>query len=269
MRFVPPLAALGLAFTICFICGCRPQNLGPMTFLNNHNKYRVMLREGRVLGQPAAKSLQNLTWSSQLEDDAKTWAMNCQFTHATVGENLAMSTGINQDPVKMWFDEHEQYKFGPISMEKVAQTGHYTQLIWEDTRELGCYRHLCDGVPLSGGQRMKNAYYTVCRYSPPGNYVGQEPYEVSLGRREGSNCSEIRQASRSPGCYEAIQSKRHRIRMKNGSAVTPFPCLTCMPSVGNTRAGILPGRSNIDKSWDAEDRFEPRTVRSVNSHSNH
>ncbi|TGZ51654.1 hypothetical protein CRM22_010730 [Opisthorchis felineus] len=135
-----------------------------------------MLREGRVPGQPAAKSIQNLTWSSQLEDDAKAWAMKCQFQHATAGENLAMSTRSNRDPVKMWFNEHRRYKFGPVSMENVAGTGHYTQVIWENTKELGCYRHLCDKVALSDGRTIKNAYYTVCRYLPPGNFLGQEPY---------------------------------------------------------------------------------------------
>ncbi|KER22160.1 hypothetical protein T265_09666 [Opisthorchis viverrini] len=56
----------------------------------------------------------------------------------------------------------------------------------------------------------------------------------------------------------------------NRSAVAPFRCLTAMPPKGCTRAGILPGCPSLDReSREAEVGFEPRTFRSVNSHSNH
>ncbi|KAG5447960.1 hypothetical protein CSKR_100924 [Clonorchis sinensis] len=54
------------------------------------------------------------------------------------------------------------------------------------------------------------------------------------------------------------------------SAVTPFRCLAAMLPEGSTRAGILPGCPSLDRgSREAEFRFEPRTLRSVNSRSNH
>ena len=44
-------------------------------------------------------------------------------------------------------------------------TGHYTQMVWKGTTEVGCAT--ASGTELT---------YLVCRYSPPGNIVGQKPY---------------------------------------------------------------------------------------------
>ena len=43
-----------------------------------------------------------------------------------------------------------------------ADVGHYTQIIWKDTRRLGC------AIGQEGGWD-----YLVCRYAPPGNVFGQ------------------------------------------------------------------------------------------------
>ncbi|KER24319.1 hypothetical protein T265_14454, partial [Opisthorchis viverrini] len=57
---------------------------------------------------------------------------------------------------------------------------------------------------------------------------------------------------------------------KNRSAVAPFRCPAAVQPEGCTRAEILPGRSSLDReSHEAEVGFEPRTLRSVNSHSSH
>src|SRR5712691_6171246 len=43
--------------------------------------------------------------------------------------------------------------------------GYYTQIVWRDTREVGC------GVARGPGREV-----WVCDYSPPGNWVGRRPY---------------------------------------------------------------------------------------------
>jgi allophanate hydrolase subunit 1 len=43
--------------------------------------------------------------------------------------------------------------------------GHYTQIIWKNTTEVGC--------GLARGAQMD---YFVCQYNPPGNFQGQKPY---------------------------------------------------------------------------------------------
>ncbi|KER22722.1 hypothetical protein T265_09241 [Opisthorchis viverrini] len=175
-----------VVFNTCFVWSCttKAPKWDRNTFLKKHNEYREMVRLGRVPRQPAAVNMKNLTWSSKLENDAKTWATRCVFKHvdkaySSDGENIGASSDINYDSVKAWYDEYKVYSFGPISSHNLAATGHYTQIVWENTTEVGCYRHLCPYLYMSSGAPMKSAYFSVCRYSPPGNYFGQEPYDRS------------------------------------------------------------------------------------------
>jgi len=111
-----------------------------------------------------------LTWSPKLAQVAQRWANSlrdkgCAFGHSNgdYGENLAAgSTGL-LDPeavVKMWYDEIAQYKFpnGGFSM----QTGHFTQVVWRGTTQVGCGRSQCKGLDI-----------WVCEYDPAGNWEGQ------------------------------------------------------------------------------------------------
>lgn len=112
-----------------------------------------------------------LTWSPKIAKVAQAWAnklkaKGCVFGHSgnpNYGENLGAGSIGALDPestVAMWYDEIKLYKFpnGGFSM----QTGHFTQLVWTDTRQVGCGHVECNG----------NDIY-VCNYDPPGNYDGE------------------------------------------------------------------------------------------------
>ncbi|HEY5924819.1 MAG TPA: CAP domain-containing protein [Kofleriaceae bacterium] len=118
----------------------------------------------------------SLTWSKKLADIAQNWAntlasKGCVFGHspgAKYGENLAAGTQGALDPsstVAMWYDEIRLYKFpnGGFS----AQTGHFTQVVWRSTKQVGCGHVTCKG----------NDIY-VCTYDPPGNWEGQYRNQV-------------------------------------------------------------------------------------------
>lgn len=133
-----------------------------------HNKYR------QDVGVP------DLTWSPTLAAHAQAWANQLastgKFDHSTdphgEGENLAKGT-VRADRaaelVGLWGGE-KQY-FQPGTFPDVSTTGnwmdvgHYTQLVWRDTTQVGC------GVAMGGGSTV-----LVCRYSPPGNYEGEPVY---------------------------------------------------------------------------------------------
>ncbi len=112
-----------------------------------------------------------LTWSPKLEQVAQKWAdslrtQGCKFGHSgnnSYGENLAAGSSGILDPeatVKMWYDEIAKYKFpdGGFSME----TGHFTQVVWKGTSQVGCGKSTCNGMDI-----------WVCNYEMAGNWEGQ------------------------------------------------------------------------------------------------
>jgi uncharacterized protein YkwD len=111
-----------------------------------------------------------LRWSARIAASAQAWASSlrqrgCGLAHSggRYGENLAAGTAGTLHPgvvVGMWYDELKRYSFrsGGFS----AKTGHFTQVVWRDTREVGCGHAACNGLEL-----------WVCQYDPPGNVEGQ------------------------------------------------------------------------------------------------
>jgi uncharacterized protein YkwD len=111
-----------------------------------------------------------LTWSPKLAAVAQKWAdslrdQGCKFGHSggQYGENLAAGSEGLLDPeatVKMWYDEISKYRFpdGGFSME----TGHFTQVVWRGTTQVGCGHSSCNGNDI-----------WVCNYDPAGNWEGQ------------------------------------------------------------------------------------------------
>jgi pathogenesis-related protein 1 len=111
-----------------------------------------------------------LTWSSTLATVAQKWAdslkaQGCKFGHSggQYGENLAAGSEGALDPeavVRMWYDEIAKYHFpdGGFSME----TGHFTQVVWRGTAQVGCGHTLCNGMDIF-----------VCNYDPAGNVEGE------------------------------------------------------------------------------------------------
>lgn len=108
-----------------------------------------------------------LAWSPRLAQAAQQWAdalkaQGCKFGHKprnTFGENLAAGTSGTLDGqavADMWYDEVKLYKFpdGGFSM----QTGHFTQVVWRETTQIGCGVATCNGMDI-----------WVCEYDPAGN----------------------------------------------------------------------------------------------------
>lgn len=64
-------------------------------------------------------------------------------------------------PVKNWYDEIKKFRFGFTQF--TMETGHFTQVIWKNSKELG----------IGMVEKNNGEIYVVANYDPPGNYQGQ------------------------------------------------------------------------------------------------
>ncbi|XP_070551655.1 uncharacterized protein [Ptychodera flava] len=116
-----------------------------------------------------------LTWDTDAEEFAehvsKDNAALGRIEHAhdnPWGENLAMQTVVSREDisgygfVKMWYDEIQYYDYSKPQF--ASETGHFTQLLWKDSRRVGCA--IADGVDPTGEYIQ---YFVTCEYDPPGN----------------------------------------------------------------------------------------------------
>jgi hypothetical protein len=134
-----------------------------------HNRERVDL------------GLEPLTWNPALAQSAQIWADTLASTgrfehapenrYAPEGENLWAGTKGYYTPEAMvdaWIREKRFFRPGVFpdnsTTGNVEDVGHYTQLIWRTTTEVGC------AEAASASEDI-----LVCRYAEAGNYIGERP----------------------------------------------------------------------------------------------
>lgn len=109
--------------------------------VNEHNRYRKMILNGRVNGQPRGKNIPMLTHDNNLAYGAQEVVKSCELRHKEqqdrrfsigVGQNLYISWSSVQnttmdwhEAVKSWFDEHRNYRYSNAS----GNALHYSQVI--------------------------------------------------------------------------------------------------------------------------------------------
>lgn len=121
-----------------------------------------------------------LNWSNKLAQDAQGWAQHLanknalehatQEQRASAGENLWMGTAgmySAEDMVGGFLAERAIFmpgRFPEVSRTgKWQDVGHYSQIIWRDTKQVGC-----------AVVRNRTNDILVCRYYPGGNWIGVE-----------------------------------------------------------------------------------------------
>lgn len=154
-----------------------PSNLTGMTLY--HNQVRAMVQTSPAL--PA------LMWDPELASYAATWAAKCQDSdgdglidhdpnrtnvagYSYIGENIYASSGTAtaKDAVDLWAAEGANFHIASNTCDAGKVCGHYTQLVWRKTLNVGCALQNCPG--------LKYPSSIVCDYGPGGNFNGESPY---------------------------------------------------------------------------------------------
>jgi hypothetical protein len=164
------MACAIVATTPLFMGAIDPQTSVDQRILIAHN------RERSTLG------LEPLDWNPALAQSAQRWAdylaASGRFEHAPEnhrnpeGENIWAGTKSYFGPEAMvgaWIREKQYFRTGVFpnnsTTGRVEDVGHYTQLVWRATREVGCAEASSTREDI-----------LVCRYAEAGNYRGERPF---------------------------------------------------------------------------------------------
>ncbi|KAJ4419080.1 hypothetical protein N0V85_001177 [Neurospora sp. IMI 360204] len=153
------------------------------TLLYHHNIHRSNHSAGAM------------TWGETYAQYAQQAAAGCKFQHDLTpggggyGQNIAMWGSTNKQTVQdvgavkagaqattnMWYNG--ELLLWPVSdygkenpdMSNFEGWGHFSQVVWKESQELGCYTQFCPQGTMSPDM---DAWYTVCNYYPAGNMGG-------------------------------------------------------------------------------------------------
>ncbi|KAF4114682.1 Golgi-associated plant pathogenesis-related protein 1-like [Onychostoma macrolepis] len=136
-------------------------------FLEAHNQYRKQ------------HQAPELTYSDELSSAAQKWADHLQskksLSHSDTenGENVYYSfssvkkTPKGKEAVDSWYSEIKDYDFSSPGYQ--PQTGHFTQVVWKSSTELGV------GLATDG-----KTVFVVGQYRPAGNITSAGLFEKNV-----------------------------------------------------------------------------------------
>ena len=103
-------------------------------------------------------------WSATLAQLEQAHTDACVFAHSIdqYGENLGLGYASVIDAVNAWYNEVNNYDYNNPGFS--MNTGHFTQLVWVNTKYIGCSQTVCP--------QLRATFYG-CKFDPPGNYNGQ------------------------------------------------------------------------------------------------
>lgn len=144
----------------------------------------------------ANHSASDLTWSDSLAATAEKIGQTCSYAHNTemdgggYGQNIA--AGVKADNVSAVITElfyngevglyEGQYGKESPDMSNFHEWGHFTQIVWKGTTEVGCATVDCSSSGLANTGGNVPPYFTVCNYKSPGNYANEYADNVQKSR---------------------------------------------------------------------------------------
>jgi len=192
--------------------------VGMANIVSKHNELRQRVAEGSETNgdQPMASDMMKVTWNEELAAVAQRWADQCTFGHdddrnkcdgTYVGQNAYSSWNSQQftqaevmtdavNSVQAWYDEVADPGFSNTDINPFVFSygaGHYTQVVWAETTEIGCGLVYYDD----------DGWYAtliICNYAVGGNMQGGTMYTV------GAPCSNCPAGTSCDGDYPSLCS---------------------------------------------------------------
>ena len=125
--------------------------------VNTHNLLRACHN-----AQPLLPNCEIMKISQDYAETMPSGHSHTPFHGKWMGENLFWSTNMKLNgvyPIKRWYDEISSYDFKTHSSPTGGVTGHFTQVVWKDSSEVGI-GYYCEGARCC----------VVGNYFPGGNY---------------------------------------------------------------------------------------------------
>jgi len=151
----------------------------PKAFIAAHNKWRAEVGVKEKLSYSSALAISAQNWADNLK-----LTNHCQMRHSInkgkYGENIFWASALNWSDgrnelqkvspaqvVNSWGSEKADYNYANNSCTPNKTCGHYTQVVWRNTKKVGCAMAVCKDTQQQ---------VWVCQYQPAGNWIGHKPY---------------------------------------------------------------------------------------------
>ncbi|CAH1773108.1 unnamed protein product [Owenia fusiformis] len=234
------LVVLSLSLVILVGLGHAQRTPFERIILQSHNDLRALhentppFKWHRILAARALKHCKSLESTGRF---AHSPSSSRQDPHA--GENLWRSISVRSQANLMnnymgkkapqdWYNEIKYYDFKNPGFS--SKTGHFTQIVWDNTKYLGC--------GLASGKRGNWHSYTVCcQYSPHGNYLKQFADRVHPLKIERTTTTTTTTTTMRPVTRTHVPSKPRNGDMtvdcpRSGVCTVKYTCDTCFKLSG-------------------------------------
>jgi pathogenesis-related protein 1 len=152
------------------------QTPDPAEIVAAHNKWRAEVAAPAIAWSPEVAA-SAARWAQELQGRACAVDHSSQDQRPGMGENLYWGSALmgsggdsvadtsSTAVVDSWGSEKEFYDVSSNSCRN-GVCGHYTQVVWARTREVGCAAVAC----------ADKSQIWVCQYRPGGNVMGERPF---------------------------------------------------------------------------------------------
>ena len=130
--------------------------------LRKHNEYRIKHNAPELKLNEKLNEMAEIYANQLLDSEGKkAFPLNIYNNDSTLGENIIISSKKTAEEIcEIWYNENKNYDYSLNKFQKGA--GHFTQIIWKETQEIGF-----------GFKFRDNNFCVVAYYYPAGNILGE------------------------------------------------------------------------------------------------